>query len=256
MIAQLAAELLQAEQTRVPVDPITQRFANLGIAEAYAVQLAVVKHKLQAGRKVAGRKIGLTSLAMQQMLGVYEPDYGHLLDSMMVEHDGMVAVAGLIQPRIEGEIAFQLARDLRGPGLTPEAVRAATDYVVPALEIIDSRIRNWQIKLIDTVADNASSGMCVVGASGRAPQGLDLPALKMSLRKNGQEMAAGDGAAVMGDPAAAVAWLGNKLAEFGITMGAGEVILSGALCKAIDVAAGDVIEADFGAFGSARVRFA
>lgn len=228
----LATALLEAERERRPIAPLTASWPDLTPADAYAIQLEVLARKLQQGSRVVGKKIGLTSQAIQQMFGVDQPDYGHLLDTMAIADGGQAPMARLLQPKIESEIAFVLERDLQGPGLTAADVLAATDYVVPALEIIDSRISDWQIKLADTIADNASSGLFVVGARKTKVEQLDLRLVGMVVEKNGADALTAAGAAVLGHPANAVAWLGNKMAEFGVSLRAGEVLLSGALAAA------------------------
>lgn len=252
---ELAVELLQAWETRVPVDPLTERFPDLTIAQAYAIQMAAVRRRLEEGRRVVGKKIGLTSKAMQDMLGVHEPDYGHLLDDMVVPNGGPILVSRLLQPRCEGEIAFLLGKDLVGPGVTVAQVLSATEAVIPALEIVDSRVRDWKIKIQDTIADNASSALVVLGDKMTPVQGMDLRLVGMVLEKNGEVAATGAGAAVLGHPAVAVAWLANKLAEFDVWLRAGEIVLSGSLTVAPPVAAGDCFRADFDRLGSVAVRF-
>ena len=254
-IEDLAAELLRAERQRTPVDPLTDRFSDLNIAQAYQIQLAIIRGRLKEGRRVVGKKIGLTSKAMQDMLGVGESDYGHLLDDMVVLNGQPVAVDKLLQPRCEGEIAFLLRRDLKGPGVTVADVLAATEAVIPALEIVDSRIRDWRIKIQDTIADNAASARVVLGDKLTPVHDLDLRLVGMVLMKNGQVAATGAGAAVLGHPAASVAWLANKLLEFDIPLKAGEIILSGSLTAAPPVAAGDYFRADFDRLGSVSAYF-
>ncbi|HYE64708.1 MAG TPA: fumarylacetoacetate hydrolase family protein [Pyrinomonadaceae bacterium] len=255
MEEEIVRALHRAETERLPVDPLTEKFPSLTPAEAYSIQRELVGRKLREGARVIGRKIGLTSAAMQQALGVGEPDYGLLLDTMAVENGGTIELERLIQPKVEGEVAFVLKKDLRGPALTIADVLSATDYVTPALEIIDSRIRDWKIRLADTIADNASSGMFVLGVERIAVDEVDLPQVEMVLEKNGEKVLGGTGAAVLGNPAFAVAWLGNKLSEFGDELKAGEVILSGSLTAALVVAKGDSVTARFHHLGSAGVRF-
>jgi len=250
-----AEALYQAEVQRRPIEPLTAVYPDLRPEEAYAIQLEVVRRKVDAGGRIVGRKIGLTSRAMQQMLGIDQPDYGHLLDTMAVADGGQVPIERLVQPKVEGEIAFVMKRDLRGPAVTVADVLAATDYLVPAIEIIDSRIRDWQIKLADTIADNASSGMFVLGNSRTAVDQVDLRLVGMVLEKNGEVALTGAGAAVLGNPARAVAWLANKLSEFGISLKAGEVILSGSLSSALSIARGDQVKAEFDRLGSVSVTF-
>jgi 2-keto-4-pentenoate hydratase len=254
-VENLADELLRAEQLRTPVEPLLERFPDLTVTQAYQIQMAAIDRRLQAGRRVVGKKIGLTSKAMQDALGVYEPDYGHLLDDMVVLNGQPIAADRMLQPRCEGEIAFLLKRDLTGPGVTIADVLAATEAVVPALEIIDSRIADWKIKLQDTVADNASSAFVVLGNTLTPPHGLDLRLTGMVMEKNGRVIATGAGAAVLGHPAAAVAWLANKLHEFDVYLRGGEVILSGSLAAASPLSAGDCFRAEFDRLGSVSVCF-
>lgn len=255
-IEELATALYEAERERRPIPPLTEKYPQMTPEEAYAVQLKNIRRKLAQGRRVVGKKVGLTSRAMQQMLGVDQPDYGHLLDDMAVADGGVVALDRLVQPKVEAEIAFILKRDLQGPGLTVEDVMAATESLAPAIEIIDSRIRNWQIKLADTIADNASSGLFVLGEQRTPVDTVDLRLVGMVLSRNGEVALTGAGAAVLGHPAVAVTWLANKLAEFGITLKAGEVILSGSLSAALGVSAGDKMRAEFAHLGSVSVTFA
>jgi len=255
-IDRIASMLLRSEAERAPIEPLTASWPKLAASDAYGIQMRIVQRKLASGEKMSGKKIGLTSAAMQQMLGVFEPDYGHLFEAMRVPDGGMVQTSSLIQPKIEGEIAFVLRKELQGPGVTPDDVLSATEYVTPALEIIDSRIRGWQIRLADTIADNGSSALYVLATQRSTPQDLDLSVVHMVLRRNREEEVAGTGAAVMGNPVNAVAWLANKLSEFGATLMSEEVILSGSFGKAIDVRPGDGIDADFGGLGTVSVRFA
>ncbi|GAB6987992.1 2-keto-4-pentenoate hydratase [Paenibacillus pini] len=251
----LASELMNAESSQIAIAPFTERYPDLTVTDAYHIQLQVVEQRLAAGRHIIGKKVGLTSKAMQTMLNVNEPDYGHLLDDMEVADQQVVSVKDMISPRIEAEIGFVLDRDLRGPDVTFLDVLLATKYVVPTLEIIDSRIADWKIKLIDTVADNGSSARVVVGQQKTPIDHLDLRALGMVLLKNGELIATGSGAAALGHPAHAIAWLANKLSDFNISLKAGEIILPGALSGAVNVYAGDHIEARFGQLGNVSVAF-
>ncbi len=237
------------------MEPITTLDPEITIAEAYRIQLAHIDSKIKSGSRIVGKKIGLTSLAMQQLLKVDQPDYGHLLDDMVVENGGAIDFSRVLQPRVEAEIAFVLKRDLIGPRVTALEVLLATDYVLPALEIVDSRIADWKIKLQDTVADNASSGLYVLGGRPVKPDAVDLPQVGMVLYKNGEIMNTGVGAAALGDPASCVAWLANKLFEFGIVLKAGEVILSGALSAAITAKPGDHFKARLAHLGEVSVSF-
>lgn len=255
LVEVIADELLEAEKTRNPVAPLTQRFSELTVTDAYQIQLEVMKKKQTEGRQIIGKKVGLTSVAMQKMLGVDEPDYGHLLDDMQVSDGDKVKISDMVSPKIEAEIGFILGQDLVGPNVNYLDVLMATKYVVPTLEIIDSRIADWKIKLVDTVADNGSSAKVVVGNQLSSIDGVDLRSLGMALYNNGELVATGSGAAALGHPAEAVAWLANKLFEFGITLKAGELILPGALSGAVTVKQGDRITAQFGTLGSVSVTF-
>jgi len=253
-MAEIAAQLDRAERDRVAIEPPAAS-SEMTLADAYRIQMINVDRRVAGGRRIVGRKIGLTSVAMQKMLGVSEPDFGHLFDEMLLANDGECRVETLMLPRVEPEIAFVLARELRGPGVTRQDVLLAADYVTPALEIIDTRIRDWKITLADTIADNASSARVVLGDRKTKPSTLDLAAVAMTLQKNGAVVEQGVGSAVLGHPAEPVAWLANKLAEFGQTLAAGSLIIPGALCRAVDVGTGDSVIANFEGLGSVTVRF-
>lgn len=255
LIKEIAEELLQAERNKLAIAPLTEQYSDLNVTDAYQIQLEVTKKKVTEGRTIIGKKVGLTSVAMQKMLGVDEPDYGHLLDDMKVEDGGKVKVSDMLSPKIEAEIGFILKEDLQGPNVTFLDVLMATEYIVPTLEIIDSRIADWKIRLVDTVADNGSSAKVVVGSKLSKIDGIDLRSLGMVFYKNREMVATGSGAAALGHPAHAIAWLANKLHEFGITLKAGELILPGALSAAMNVQAGDVVSAQFGPLGSVSVTF-
>ena len=255
VIQSVAKELRTAEEQRHPVAPVAGRFGALTVADAYAVQQANIDLRLAAGDRLLGRKIGLTSLAMQAQLGVDQPDCGHLLASMAVPNGGAVATAELIAPRIELEVAFLLGKGLEGPGVTTADALAATEAVFPSLEIIDSRIADWKIGLVDTVADNASSGRFVMPSRLTPVRDLDLRLLGGIMEINGVLTSWSCGAAALGDPAACVAWLANALAPYGGRLEAGEIVLSGALDKSVPIQAGDAVRADFDRLGSASVRF-
>ena len=252
----LAEMLFNAEKLRKPIPPLSDTDSGISVDEAYRIQLRVVAMKRSSGQVVVGKKISITSRAMQTMLGVDEPDYGHILDGMVVMEGERIPSSDLIQPRIEGELAFVLKEDLKGPGVTLSDVIRCSEGVIPSLEIIDSRIVDWKIKLPDTVADNASSARIVLGGKITPLLGLDLRTVGMVLEKNGEVAATAAGAAVLGNPPQAVAWLANKLAAYGISLRKGEVILSGSLTAAVPVAAGDFIRADFGPLGDAKIKFA
>jgi 2-keto-4-pentenoate hydratase len=254
-IESISRDLYNAERDRRTLRPITETYPEIDIDTAYKIQLALIQLKDADGKKIVGKKIGLTSKAMQKMLNVDQPDYGHIFDNMVL-HDGVVfRVAELIQPKIEPEIAFIIDREIKGPGVTPMQVLAATRFVVPALEIIDSRIEGWRIKLCDTIADNASSARVVLGSSPKRVDERDLKLVGMILEKNGEIVQTGAGGAVLGHPAVAVAWLANAVGRFGVSLNAGDIIMPGALCGAVDVGAGDLLQASFDGLGTVSVRF-
>jgi len=250
-----ADRLAEAERTRTPIDRLTDLYPGIDVADAYDVQLRQIEAKKAAGATVVGKKIGLTGKAIQQQLGISTPDYGHLMDYFPIPDGGGVRCDEMIWPRIEPEIAFVLDKPLRGPGVNVAQVLAATRYVTPAFEIIDSRIKDWKIKFEDTVADNGSSARCVLGSEQRQVHEVDLRLVGMVLKHNGEDIANSSGAAALGHPAAAVAWLANALAEFGIGLDAGEIILPGALTKSYDAKPGDTFSASYDGMGSVNVRF-
>jgi 2-keto-4-pentenoate hydratase len=253
-IAAFADELFNAERNRKAIPPLTGRDPSITADDAYQIQLTNVRRVVEMGHIVSGKKIGLTSPGIQKQLGVNEPDYGHLFAAMDCK-DGKVNTSALLQPKIEGEIAFILKADLSGGKVTREDVIAAADYVCAAFEIVDSRVADWKIKLPDTVADNASSGRYVLGAKKLAISDVDLPAVTMKLYKNGELAGEGTGEAVLGDPSVSVAWLANRLWDFGVTLKKGEVILSGAFSAAPAAAKGDKFRAEFSSFGAVEAEF-
>ncbi|WP_017727571.1 2-keto-4-pentenoate hydratase [Halalkalibacterium ligniniphilum] len=250
-----ANQLLQAEKDREGTTALTEQNENFTTEDAYAVQLEIIRQKLEQGHNIVGKKIGLTSKAMQNLLGVNEPDYGHLLDNMVVENGGEVSFERVMQPKVEAEIAFVLKKDLKGPNVTALDVLQATDYILPSLEIVDSRVKDWKIKLQDTIADNASSGLYVLGGKPVRVDQVDIAQVGMVLFKNGEIINTGVGAAAMDNPANCVAWLANKLSQFDITLKAGEVILSGALSAAVNAEPGDIFTAKIAHLGEVSVRF-
>lgn len=254
-VQELAKRLMDAEANFAPVGPLTAEFSDLSPDDAYKVQLAVLDKRLASGRKIVAKKVGLTSKAMQDMFKVDTPDYGMILDDMIIENEAEYAVGKLLQPRVEPEVAFMLKSDLKGPNVTVEDVLAATDYVFPSLEVIDSRIKDWKITLSDTIADNASSARVVVGPGQVSVSGLDLVNEELVFEKNGEEIGRAKGEAVLGNPAAAVAWAANKLSEYGISLLAGEFVMPGAFVGATPVQAGDVIKATFAKVGTVSVKF-
>ncbi|WP_433528253.1 2-keto-4-pentenoate hydratase [Micromonospora sp. CA-263727] len=244
----LALELWHAGRTRRPVPPVSKRHPDLDLADAYAVQSELRGLDLASGAVLAGLKIGATSEAIQSMFGIDHPDFGYLTDRMVLADGAELDLGRFISPKIEGEIAFRFAQDLAGPTVTARDVLDATAEVLPALEVLDSRIQDWQIGLVDTVADNASSALAVVGA-GVAPDATDLAAERMQLRA-GQAVRAGAGSAVMGHPAESVACLVRILAGFGTGIRAGQLVLSGSLAAAVDLLPGETVQASFDALGS------
>jgi 2-keto-4-pentenoate hydratase len=254
-VIQDGADLLHAAQIRrAPIRPLTERFPELDVASAYAIQQVNLNRHIGGGRTLVGRKIGLTSRPMQALLGVDEPDYGYILDDMVVANGSVEPTARFCAPRVEPEVAFLLRRALRGPGVTVNDVYAATEAVAPALEIVDSRIADWKLTLPDTIADNASSGAVVLGDWVPRGDGLDLPGARASLWLNGTEVGSGLGSAVMGDPAAAVAWLANALAPFGADVAAGQFVMSGSFTSAVFVHPGDAAVATISGLGTVSVR--
>lgn len=256
-IEQLGEELYQALRTRSTVSPLTGREEGITIDDAYHISLHMLSQRVERdGERIVGKKIGVTSAPVQEMLGVFQPDFGFLTDAMVYPDGGEIPVAGnLIQPRAEGEIAFRLKHDLQGPGVTEQDVLEATESIIPCFEIVDSRIDDWKIKIEDTVADNASCGVYVLGRNEVDPRDFDLPALKMQIFKNGDLHSEGLGSAVQGNPLTAVAWLANTLGEFGIPFKAGEVILSGSLAPLIPVVAGDEMSLTIEGIGGCSCRF-
>ena len=256
-----AAELLwAAERDRAPVGPLTEAFPGIDVVDAYEIQLANIRRRLAAGARVRGHKVGLSSPVMQQMMGVDEPDYGHLLDAMVLAQDAPVPAAAYCYPRIEVEIGYVLGSPLPGAGCTEADVLAATEYVVPSLELIDSRITDWRIKLADTIADNASSAGVILGEARRSPaelaaDGVDLANIEAVLYQGGTEVARGNTSAVLGNPTACVAWLARKVADFGVKLEAGHLILPGSCTRAIDARPGDTFRAKFAGLGTVTASF-
>lgn len=252
----LGDELYNALRSQQSIAPLTEREPDITIDDAYYISLRMLNRRQEDGEKVVGKKIGVTSKVVQEMLGVHQPDFGFLTDAMTFANGAKVPVAGhLISPRAEAEIGFRLKKDLQGPGVTEADVLAATDAIMPCFEIVDSRIDNWKISIQDTVADNASCGVYVLGEQEADPKDFDLPALKIRVWKNGEILSEGLGSAVQGNPLTAVAWLANTLGRFGIPFKAGEVILSGSLVPLEPVQAGDSLRMELEGIGDAEVHF-
>jgi 2-oxopent-4-enoate hydratase len=250
---QLADALERAERDGRPMAPLSDQVAGLDLETAYSVQRLVMSRRIGGGARPVGHKVGLTSVAMQEQLNVSQPDYGQLLDDMAIDSGTRIDRSPLIKPRVEPEIAFVLGAPLAGPGVTTDAVLGATTAVAPALEVIDSRIVDWRITLVDTVADNASSARFVLGER-VSPVGLDLASIRTSLYRDDDEVGSGLGSAVLGHPAAAVAWLANTLAGFGESLAAGEIVLPGAMCASVPLDAGHRFRAVFDDIGEVSVE--
>jgi 2-keto-4-pentenoate hydratase len=251
----IAEELFKAEKGCYQIPQITEANPDMRVEDAYKIQLKTVEMRKAAGEKIIGLKVGLTSKAVQKMLGVSEPDYGHLTDKMLLMEGQVCKMEELIQPKVEGELAFCLKKTLKGPGVTIADVYNATEYVVPAIEIVDSRINNWKIKLEDTIADNGSSAKFVLGSKMTLIEEIDMRLIGMTLEKNGEFVASGTGAEVWGNPAAAVAWLANKLSEFDIALEAGSIVMSGSFTAMSVAEKGDVFTISFSGMGSITLKF-
>lgn len=247
--------LYRALRERRTIAPLIEQDPSLNIDDAYAISLDFLSRRLADGEKVVGKKIGVTSKAVQDMLGVHQPDFGFLTDWMHIEGGIDIDGKAMIAPRAEAEIAFILKDSLNGPGVTAEDVVAATECIAPCFEIVDSRIRDWQIGIVDTVADNASCGVFVIGEARVDPRQVNLPSLHVTVTKNGEALSEGYGHAVQGDPAQAVAWLANTLGVFGVTLDAGDVILSGSLVPLAPAVRGDVFEMTLHGVGTCTARF-
>ncbi|SMC63435.1 2-keto-4-pentenoate hydratase [Janibacter indicus] len=248
--------LLEAYATGTPVAPLTEQFDGLTVEDAYAIQLEQVRSWTDAGRRIIGHKVGLTSLAMQKQLGVDQPDFGHLTDDFAhLEHEP-IALDTYLQPRVEPEIAFVLRKPLTGPGVTLTQAIDAVDYVLPALEVVDSRVADWKIKLADTIADNASSGGFVLGSTPTRLTDVDLRLTGCVFTRNSQVVGTGAGGAVLGSPINSLVWLANTVGALGTTLEAGHVILPGSVTSMVPVAPGDVFTATFGGLGSVTACFA
>ena len=247
--------LYQALIERTPIDPLTDREPDITIEDAYRIQLRMIQRRLDAGETIVGKKIGVTSKVVMNMLKVNQPDFGQMTSGMVFNEGEPIRVDSMIAPRAEAEVAFVLKHDLMGPGVTAADVLRATDCVMPCFEIVDSRIKDWKIKIQDTVADNASCGVLTLGGMRKSPRQLDLALAGMVLEKNGEVISTSTGAAVQGSPVNAVAWLANTLGRLGIGLKAGEVILSGSQSPLVPVKAGDSLSCSVGGLGSTSVRF-
>jgi 2-oxopent-4-enoate/cis-2-oxohex-4-enoate hydratase len=254
-IQQYGDELYQALINRVAVDPLTDREPAITIEDAYQIQLRMIQRRLDAGETIVGKKIGVTSKVVMNMLKVNQPDFGQMTSGMVFNEGEAIRVDTMIAPKAEAEVAFVLKNDLMGPGVNAADVLRATDYVTPCFEIVDSRIRDWKIKIQDTVADNASCGVLPLGGVRKRPRHLDLALAGMVVDMNGEIVSTATGAAVQGSPVNAVVWLANTLGRLGIGLKAGEIILSGSQSPLIPVKAGDNLNCSVGGLGSTSVRF-
>ncbi len=255
LIHHLGDELYKAMVARTTIAPLTTTHPEITIEDAYQISLRMLENRVAAGEQVIGKKIGVTSKAVMNMLNVHQPDFGFMTNAMRYD-DEMPISSTLIQPRAEGELAFVLKKDLCGPGITNADVLAATEAVLPCFEVVDSRIENWQIKIQDTVSDNASCGLFTVNeAAAIDPRKLDLATVGMVVEKNGKVISTGAGAAALGSPVNCVAWLANTLGRFGITLNAGDIILSGSLVPLESVQAGDVMTVKVGGVGNCTIQF-
>jgi 2-keto-4-pentenoate hydratase len=252
---ELAADLAEAERSRVSIAPLTDGNPTIDVVDAYEIQLINIRQRVAEGARVVGHKVGLSSKAMQQMMGVDEPDYGHLLDEMQAFEDTPVRAGRYLYPRVEVEVGFVLAEDLPGAGCTEDDVLAATAAFAPSIELVDTRITDWKIKLCDTIADNASSAGFVLGAERVAPKNVDIKSIDAVLTRNGEVVANGRSDAVLGNPVTAVAWLARKVEGFGVRLRKGDIVLPGACTRAIDVRPGDHFVAEFDGLGSVRLTF-
>jgi 2-keto-4-pentenoate hydratase len=248
----LADRLLAAERDRTPTAPLTEAHPDLSAADAYEIQLHNIRRR---DAPVVGHKVGLSSLAMQQMMGVDEPDYGHLLADMRLFEDVPVDAGRYCYPRVEIEVAFLLGADLPGYGCTERDVLAATEAFAPAIELIDSRIVDWRISLADTVADNASSAGFVIGRDRVPPDAIDIRGIDATLSRGDDVVASGRSDAVLGNPVTAVAWLARTVARFGVRLRAGQLVLPGACARAVDVRPGDTFRASFSGLGAVALTF-
>lgn len=242
-LALAAADLQAAERSRIPAATVTQRCPDLTLAQAYRIQWTNVEARIIGGARIAGHKVGLTSLAMQQQMGVDEPDSGVLLDDMIVPSGSELNLRDLVVPRVETEIGVRLGRPLRGPDVDADEARDAVCEVFLALEVIDTRYGAWQIALEDSVADNASAARAVVGAAVPLRPSLDLCAEELTLNVNGETAATGEGRAVLGNPLNAVAWLARRLGDYGAGLHAGDLVLPGSVHASLPLEAGSEIRA-------------
>ena len=254
-INELGDELYSALTEYRTITPLTSRGLDISIEDAYHIQQRMIARRIEKGERVVGKKIGVTSQAVMNLLGVHQPDFGYLLDGMLYNEGEAIPFDRLIQPKAEGEIAFLLKKDLQGPGVTAVDVLAATEGVMACFEIVDSRIQDWKIKIQDTVADNASCGVFVLGDQLVDISKVDLALCGMVLEKNGEIVVTGAGAATLGHPVNAMVWLANTLGRLGIPLKAGDIVLSGAMGAMVPIQKGDNLRVTIGGIGGCSVRF-
>ncbi|PZX02949.1 2-keto-4-pentenoate hydratase [Psychrobacillus insolitus] len=254
-IQAIAQKLLNAELSKQPIAPLTESEPNITADDAYRIQLHQIEQKVSEGAVVKGLKIGLTSKVMQEMLNVHTPDYGFILDTMIFQENIAIDTERFIQPKVEFEIAFVFKEALKGPNVTIQDVIDATDYVVPSIEIIDSRIEDWRIKFEDTVADNGSSAGAVLGTRKTQLSNIDIANIGMTVYKNDECIDKATSDAVLGNPLNAVVWLANEVSSYDISIQPGMFVLSGALSKALPFTNGDHFKADFGKLGEVSISF-
>ncbi|WP_019806985.1 2-keto-4-pentenoate hydratase [Saccharomonospora halophila] len=251
----VAARFLQAYETGEPTAPVIDEYPGATVRDAYRIQQEQVRHWTDAGQLVKGHKVGLSSPAMQEQMGVDQPDYGHLLSGMFHPEQQPIPATAYLQPRIEPEVAFVLGRPLSGPGVTTADAVRAVEFVLPALEIVDSRVRDWKISIVDTIADNASSGGVVLGSRPTPLSAVDLRTVGCALHLGGALVATGAGAAVLGNPINALVWLANTLGPLGIGLEPGHVVLPGSMTRAFPVTPGDAVVATLSELGSVTALF-
>ena len=255
-VNEIASELFLALRKQEKIKPLTDRYPDIDINDAYQISRKFLSLREDEGEEIVGKKIGVTSKVVQEMLGVNQPDFGFLTSAMHIPNKSVVNIEeSLIQPRAEGEIAFVLSKDLKGPGVTPEDVLESTESIFPCFEIVDSRIEDWKISIQDTIADNASCGVFILGERKVNPRDIELDNCKLKVYKNGDLISQGEGSAVQGHPCNAVAWLANTLGEFDIPFKSGEIILSGSLVPLEPVTTGDEMYLELEGVGSAEVKF-
>jgi 2-oxopent-4-enoate/cis-2-oxohex-4-enoate hydratase len=254
-INDLVNQLHQAWENASQIPPITDSLPKITVEEAYQIQLKLMAKRIAEGEAVVGKKIGITAKVVMKMLGVDQPDFGHLMSGMEFQESQSLPFNKFCQPKGEGEIAFLLKKDLTGPGITRDQIIEATECVMPAFEIVDSRIQDWNIKIQDTIADNASAGAFVIGSSRTSLKGLDLATCGMVLKKNGEIIGTGNGAATLDHPLNAVGWLANTLGSLGMSLKAGEIILSGSLSVMFPIQSGDSLEMEIEGVGKTMCHF-